>query len=167
MDLLNGEASKKKEKDKSSELKSGRVASVNLSRRKSVRKKPQAEAIVIPDYGLEGDCHAGLDHRQVSLLALESINKMRQKGLKVGPGDFAENITTCGINLTDLPLGSIIQIGDEVVLEVSQIGKVCHTKCAIFRQVGECVMPQEGIFARVIRGGKIKTGDLIYVRPKV
>lgn len=166
MDLLNGEASKKTGKDKLSELKSGRVVSVNLSCRKSVRKKPQAEAIAIPDYGLEGDCHAGLDHRQVSLLALESIDKMRQKGLKVGPGDFAENITTSGINLADLAPGTIIEIGDEVVLEVSQIGKVCHTQCAIFRQVGECVMPQEGIFARVIKGGKIKTGDLIHVRPK-
>lgn len=167
MDPLNGEISKKTGNDKSNELKSGRVVSVNFSRRKSVRKKPQAEATAIPDYGLEGDCHAGLDHRQVSLLALESIDKMRQKGLKVGPGDFAENITTCGISLTDLTLGTFIEIGDEVVLEVSQIGKVCHTKCAIFKQVGECVMPQEGIFARVIKGGKIKTGDSIHVRPKV
>jgi len=164
---LNGEVSKKTKENKLSELKSGRVVSVNLSLRKSVRKKPQAEAIVIPDYGLEGDCHAGLDHRQVSLLALESIDKMRQKGLNVGPGDFAENITTSGINLVDLPLGTIIEIGDEVVLEVSQIGKVCHTRCAIFRQVGECVMPKEGIFARVIKGGKIKIGDLIHVRSKV
>lgn len=87
-------------------------------------------------------------------------------GLQVGPGDFAENITTCGLNLVHLPLGTIIEIGDDVVLEVTQIGKVCHTKCAIFQQVGKCVMPEEGIFARVIRGGKIRPGDLIHVRKK-
>jgi MOSC domain-containing protein YiiM len=100
----------------------------------------------------------------VSLLAIESIEKMRHLGLKVGPGDFAENITTSGLELPLLPVGTILEIGPEVVLEVSQIGKVCHTKCAIFRRVGQCVMPEEGIFGRVLNGGKIKPGDSIYVR---
>jgi MOSC domain-containing protein YiiM len=144
--------------------KTGRIISVNISRKKSVRKIPQPEAIIIANYGLEGDCHAGSGHRQVSLLAIESIEKMRHLGLKVGPGDFAENITTSGLELPLLPVGTILEIGPEVVLEVSQIGKVCHTKCAIFRQVGQCVMPEEGIFGRVLKGGKIKPGDSIYVR---
>jgi len=144
--------------------KTGRIISVNISRKKSVRKIPQPEAIIIANYGLEGDCHAGSGHRQVSLLAIESIEKMRHLGLKVGPGDFAENITTSGLELPLLPVGTILEIGPEVVLEVSQIGKVCHTKCAIFRRVGQCVMPEEGIFGRVLKGGKIKPGDSIYVR---
>lgn len=143
------------------------VVSVNLSRTKSVRKKPGKEGVLIEDFGFEGDAHAGPGVRQVSLLALESIEKMKNMGLKVGPGDFAENITTSGLDLPKLPLGTILEIGGGVVLEVSQIGKTCHTKCAIFRQVGQCVMPEEGIFARVIKSGKIKAGDKIYVREKV
>ncbi len=145
---------------------SGQVVSVNLSSRKSVRKKPQLEGEAIANYGLRGDCHGGNDHRQVSLLAIESIEKMKKMGLNVGPGDFAENITTKGLDLGHLPLGTILTIGEDVILEVTQIGKVCHTKCAIFKQVGRCVMPEEGIFARVIRGGKIKPGDSIHVRKK-
>lgn len=145
---------------------SGIVISINLSRTKSIRKKPGREGVLIKDSGLKGDAHAGPGVRQVSLLALESIEKMKKLGLKVGPGDFAENITTSGLDLPKLPVGTILEIGDEVVLEVSQIGKTCHTKCAIFRQVGQCVMPEEGIFARVIKGGKIKAGDKIYVREK-
>ncbi|HAR35442.1 MAG TPA: MOSC domain-containing protein [Acidobacteria bacterium] len=144
----------------------GTVVSVNLSRTKSVRKKPVPEAVLIEDYGLEGDAHAAPGIRQVSLLALESIDKMRKMGLEVGPGDFAENITTSGLELVTLPVGTILDVGEGVVLEVSQIGKTCHTGCAIFRQVGQCVMPEEGIFARVLRGGKIKVGDKIHVRTK-
>lgn len=147
--------------------KMGYVVSVNISSKKSVRKRPQSEVKAIPDFGLEGDAHAGSDHRQISLLAIESIDKMRQMGLKVGPGDFAENITTKNLDLVHLPLGTILTIGQEVILEVTQIGKVCHTKCAIFRQVGQCIMPEEGIFARVIQGGKIKPGDEIHVRKKL
>jgi len=144
----------------------GTVVSVNLSRTKSVRKKPVPEAILREDYGLEGDAHAAPGIRQVSLLALESIDKMRKMGLEVGPGDFAENITTSGLELVTLPVGTVLEVGEGVVLEVSQIGKTCHTRCAIFRQVGQCVMPEEGIFARVLRGGKIKIGDKIHVRTK-
>ncbi len=109
-----------------------------------------------------GDAHAGvIDRRQVSLLATESIDKMRSRGLELVPGDFAENLTTEGIDLHHLPIGTRLTVGDEVNLEISQIGKECHTACAIRRKVGECIMPEEGVFARVITGGTIKTGDRI------
>jgi len=150
--------------EKSRERPSGLVVSVNISRRKSVRKKPGQEGVLIEDQGLEGDAHAGPGLRQVSLLALESIDKMKQMGLEVGPGDFAENITTSGLDLPHLLVGTVLETEAGIVLEVTQIGKTCHTKCAIFRQVGECVMPREGIFVKVIKGGKIKAGDKIYVR---
>jgi MOSC domain-containing protein YiiM len=111
-----------------------------------------------------GDAHADEKwHRQVSLLAQESVNKMRKLGVAVGPGDFAENLTTEGIELVTLPIGTRLSVGKNVMLEVSQIGKECHTHCAIFQQVGTCVMPTEGIFARVIKGGSIKAGDSIQV----
>jgi len=138
------------------------VVSINISLKKGVRKKPIDEGILIEDLGIEGDAHSGKWHRQVSLLALESIEKMRALGLDVGPGDFAENITTEGIDLISLPIGTKIEIG-ESRLEVTQIGKDCHTRCAIYYQAGDCVMPKEGIFARVLRGGKIKKGDHIRV----
>ena len=115
------------------------------------------------DHGLEGDAHAGPWHRQVSLLALESIEKMRAMGLKVGPGDFAENLTTEGIDLPALPLGTKLKVGPQAIGEVSQIGKECHTRCAIYYQAGDCVMPREGIFIKVLEGGPIQTGDLIEV----
>lgn len=142
----------------------GKVVSINLSRTKSVRKKPGQEGLLIKDFGFEGDAHAGPGVRQVSLLALESIEKMKKMGLEVGPGDFAENITTSGLELASLPVGTVLEVGEGSILEVTQIGKTCHTRCAIFRQVGQCVMPEEGIFARVIKGGKIRAGDRINVR---
>lgn len=142
----------------------GMVVSVNLSRSKSVRKKSVSEAVLIENLGLEGDAHAAPGIRQVSLLALESIDKMRKMGLAVMPGDFAENITTSNLDLASLPVGTILEVGEGILLEVTQIGKTCHTRCAIFRQVGQCVMPEEGIFARVLKGGKIKAGDKINVR---
>jgi MOSC domain-containing protein YiiM len=140
-----------------------RVVSVNLSPRKTMRKTPGTRATLILDRGFESDAHAGDWHRQVSLLALESIEKMRAKGLDVGPGDFAENITTSGIDLLALPIGSVLRIGDGVLLEISQIGKVCHTKCAIFYQAGDCVMPREGLFAVVRHAGDVEVGDTIEV----
>ncbi|SPQ01334.1 MOSC domain containing protein [Candidatus Sulfobium mesophilum] len=144
---------------------SARVVSVNISDRKGIRKKPVAEVVLAAEYGIEGDAHASSAwHRQVSLLALESINKMKEMGLNVSPGDFAENITTEGIDLVSLPVGTRIRIGAEVVGEVSQIGKECHTRCAIYYQAGDCVMPKEGIFIRVLEGGKVKKGDRISVR---
>ncbi len=139
----------------------GKVVSVNISAKKSVRKKPVAEGFLIEERGFKGDAHAADWHRQVSLLALESIEKMKKMGLKVGPGDFAENITTSGLDLLSLPVGTRLKIGQEVLLEVSQIGKVCHTRCAIYYQAGDCVMPREGIFARVLKGGWVRAGDRI------
>jgi len=139
----------------------GTVTSVNLSEKKTVRKTRGSEGVLIEDRGFEGDAHAGDWPRQVSLLAQESIDSMVAKGLDVAAGDFAENITTTGIDLLALPVGSEIRIGDEVLLEVSQIGKVCHTKCAIYYQAGDCVMPREGIFAVVRHGGPVRSGDAV------
>lgn len=142
-----------------------RVVSVNISERKGVKKNEVEEALLIPDHGIENDAHAGNWHRQVSLLASESIDKMRGKGLVLGEGDFAENITTENIDLLALPVGTIIRVGEDVLLEISQIGKECHQRCAIYYQAGDCVMPREGIFARVIKGGRVKKGDLLEVLP--
>jgi MOSC domain-containing protein YiiM len=143
----------------------GKIVSINISDSKGVRKKPVKEAVLRTEYGIEGDAHASSDwHRQVSFLAFESIRKMQALGLEVNPGDFAENITTEGIDLVSLPVGTRMEIGNEVVAEVSQIGKECHTRCAIYHQAGDCVMPKEGIFVRVLRGGKIEEGDIIRVR---
>lgn len=141
----------------------GRVVSVNLSERKTVRKTPGERGTLVFDRGFEGDAHAGDWHRQVSLLARESIDTMVAKGLDVGAGDFAENITTEGIDLVALPVGTVLRIGDSAVLEVSQIGKVCHTKCAIYYQAGDCVMPREGIFAVVREAGDVAVGDEVRV----
>lgn len=140
-------------------VQTGEVVSVNVSPKKTVRKTPVERARAIEQSGLEGDAHSGDWHRQVSLLALESIDTMRDKGLEVGPGDFAENITTTGIDLLGLPIGSRVEVGADVVLEISQIGKECHTKCAIYYQAGDCVMPREGVFAVVQQGGEIAVGD--------
>jgi len=116
------------------------------------------------DYGLDGDAHADCcTHRQVSLLAIESINKILSLGFDVGPGDFAENLTTEGIDLMSLPVGTHISIGDEIIMELTQIGKKCHAGCAIYRQIGQCIMPKEGIFTKVIHGGQVKAGDIIKV----
>ena len=142
----------------------GKIISINISDKKGVRKKPVKEAILKTDFGMEGDAHASSKwHRQVSLLALESIKKMQDKGLKVNPGDFAENITTEGIDLLKLPVGTKMIIGNNIEVEVSQIGKVCHTRCEIYNQAGDCVMPKEGIFVKVLKGGKVKQGDEIVV----
>ncbi len=142
-----------------------KVVSINISDKKGVKKKTVSEAILRENYGIENDAHASEKwHRQISLLALESIKKMQAKGLKVNSGDFAENITTQGINLPTLPIGTKISIGKNVEVEVSQIGKVCHTRCAIYNQAGDCVMPKEGIFAKVLKGGVVRKGDTIKVK---
>ncbi|MEK6692704.1 MAG: MOSC domain-containing protein [Nitrospirota bacterium] len=143
----------------------GKVIAVNISEKKGERKKNADKVYLRENFGIEGDAHAsGEWHRQVSLLGIESIGKMRSAGLDVSPGDFAENITTEGIDLPSLPLGTKITIGDDIELEVSQIGKVCHDRCAIYYQAGDCVMPKEGIFVRVIKGGWARPGDVIKVR---
>jgi MOSC domain-containing protein YiiM len=144
------------------ETKMSRIIAVCTSKKKGTKKSPVEEVIIEEDYGVAGDAHADCQtHRQVSLLAMESIDKMRQLGFELKPGDFAENITTEGIDLVSLPVGTKILAGDEVVLEMSQIGKECHAACAIRRQVGDCIMPREGIFARVIHGGTLRPGDSI------
>lgn len=140
-----------------------KVVAINISEKKGTIKKPIDEGNFIEDFGLEGDAHAGKWHRQVSLLAQESIDKLKALGLEgLCTGKFAENITTEGITLYTLPVGTKFHMGD-TIMEVSQIGKECHTKCAIFHQVGQCVMPTEGIFARVIKGGRVRAGDVITV----
>ena len=141
----------------------GIIVAVCASRRKGVRKRNVEEAEFEADWSLVGDAHAGHWRRQVSLLAVESIEKMRQKGLNVGPGSFAENLTTRGLDLLSLPIGSRVRVGEEVVLEITQHGKVCHNRCAIYEMAGDCVMPREGVFARVIRGGRVKVGDSVEV----
>ncbi|MBA7653232.1 hypothetical protein ES703_61076 [subsurface metagenome] len=168
----------------------GRIVAVLRSRKKGVAKREIATGRLRKDYGLVGDAHAG-SGRQVSLLALESIQRMQEKGLKVGPGDFAENLTTEGVNLLSLTRGQRLFVGRQrrgkqsaslfvgrqrrgkqsassfigkrIILEITQIGKECPAPCAIFRRVGECIMPKEGVFARVIRGGRAKAGDHLEV----
>ncbi len=140
----------------------GTIISLNISSKKGVNKEPTAEVRLRVDHGIEGDAHAGNWHRQVSLLARESIDVMRAKGLELAPGAFAENITTEGIDLVHLPVGTRLLAG-KTELEVTQIGKKCHQGCAIFQQVGDCIMPREGIFAKVITPGKIRSGDPIQV----
>ena len=140
-----------------------KVLSVNISTEKGTVKKPIDEAILIAEFGLQNDAHAGNWHRQVSLLADESIDEMRALGLTdLDYGIFAENITTRGIELHTLPIGARLQIG-ACILEVTQIGKECHHGCEIFKKVGKCVMPKRGIFAKVIVGGIVKAGDEIVI----
>lgn len=139
------------------------VVAINISQTKGTKKANIAEAYLQVDWGLADDAHAGPGHRQVSLLALESIEKIRRKGLAVSPGDFAENITTRGIELDKLPVGTRLRVGAEVCLVMTQLGKECLNPCAIFHQVGTCVMPLEGIFARVVQGGCIRVGDPIRI----
>ncbi|NYT00448.1 MAG: MOSC domain-containing protein [Methanocellales archaeon] len=139
-----------------------KIIAVCRSEKKGERKEAIDQGIFKEGYGLLGDAHANSDtHRQVSLLAIESIDKMKKMGLDLKPGDFAENFTTEGIDLTSLKPGTRINIGDEVILEISQIGKECHSGCAILKQVGKCIMPEEGVFAKVIRGGLVKADDAI------
>ncbi len=136
------------------------VVAVCTSLKKGERKTPVASVELRENHGIVGDAHAGEWHRQVSLLARESIDKMRDMGLDVDAGDFAENITTEGIDLPSLPIGTKLAVGP-TILEITQIGKECHTRCAIYHQAGDCVMPKEGIFAKVLKGGMVKGGDPI------
>lgn len=143
------------------------VVAVNISQKKGMLKHPVPEAHLQKDYGLQGDAHAGDWHRQVSLLAQESVDKMSARGAKgLTPGIFAENITTSGVDLYKLPIGTKLSI-NKALLEVTQIGKECHTHCQVFQQVGMCIMPIEGIFARVLEEGTIRPGDEIKVIPVI
>ena len=144
----------------------GTIVSVNIGKAKGHRKQAVGACLLREGHGVEGDAHAGMEIRQVSLLAQESIDKIRALGMDAGPGDFAENLTTHGVILHTLPLGTRFRVGDGVLLELTQIGKVCHDRCAIFKAVGDCVMPREGVFVRVVAGGPVKAGDAFeIVRP--
>ena len=140
-----------------------KIIAVSISDQKGVPKKNISEGTLVEEFGLEGDAHGGPWHRQLSLLALESIRKMQDLGLKVRPGSFAENITTEGLNLPELPIGTRLRLGSEALVEVTQIGKVCHDRCAIYRLAGDCVMPKEGIFVRILKGGHVRPGDSIEI----
>lgn len=148
---------------KREETRRGKILAVNISGTKGTQKKNVGRAEVLKGFGIKNDAHGGAWQRQVSLLAQESIQKMRDLGLDVGWGDFAENITTEGLNLVNLPVGTRLRIGRSVVLEVTQIGKKCHTRCAVYYQAGTCVMPTDGIFARVLSGGPVRAGNTIEV----
>ncbi len=143
-------------------IKPGRILAVSLSDQKGVSKHNIPAGRLVVEHGLEGDAHAG-SGRQVSLLAQESIDKMIALGAAVSAGDFAENLTVTGLEVMRLPIGARLKVGPEAILEITQIGKACHKGCAIREQVGDCVMPREGVFARVLKGGEVKPGDLIEV----
>ena len=140
-----------------------KIVSLAISRKKGTRKTIVEEANLIKDHGLEGDAHAGKWHRQVSLLASESIEQSRESGLDVTFGDFAENIATTGTDWKTLPVGTRVRLGDTALIEITQIGKECVNRCAIFYQAGDCIMPREGVFARVLEGGVIRCGDTVEI----
>ena len=157
----------------------GKVVSVNISRRKGAQKTAIPEARFVPGRGMAGDVHAGPGNRQISLLALESIEAQKEffekkraagklpkcpkSGDLLHPGAFAENVTTQGVDLAALPLGTRLFVGDDVVLEISKIGKECHKHCIIYKMLGDCIMPREGVFAKVIQGGIVKPGDEVRI----
>ncbi len=140
-----------------------KIVALSISATKGCSKQNVSQVEVIANHGIKDDAHAGDWHRQVSLLAQESIDKVKAEGLKLKPGQLAENITTQGIELIQLEIGAKLSMGDEVLLEVTQIGKECHKPCAIYYQLGYCIMPKEGIFAKVLKGGMLKVGDEIVI----
>ena len=142
----------------------GKITAVCISETKGVRKTPCPSGVFLENYGMEKDAHAECGiKRQVSLLSVDSIEKMKSMGLNVGPGDFAENLTVEGIELYTLLPGTKLAVGSMVILEISQIGKACHTGCAIFKEVGKCIMPKEGVFAKVVKGGEVRTDDPVEI----
>lgn len=140
-----------------------KIISINISKHKGTPKQPVDEAEVMVGHGLKKDAHAGDWHRQVSFLAWEKIESARAQGLDVNIGDFAENITTTGIDWEKLPVGTRVALGDKILLEITQIGKVCHKPCAIYYRSGDCIMPKSGVFARVLTGGTIRVGDPVTI----
>jgi MOSC domain-containing protein YiiM len=140
-----------------------KIVSIATSRKKGTRKTPLDSVTVKKDYGIDGDAHSGLWHRQVSFLASESIKDAKDRGLNVTFGDFAENFATEGVDWKNIPVGTRLKLGETTLVEVTQIGKVCHNKCAIYYQAGDCIMPREGIFAKVLEGGTVNTGDNIRI----
>lgn len=140
-----------------------KIVSIAISKKKGKRKVQVEQAHLLQDYGLEGDAHAGAWHRQISLLAVESIERARKQGLDVTFGDFAENFATSGVDWHKVPVGTRVKLGDQALVEITQIGKECHNKCAIYYLAGDCIMPREGVFARVLKGGKIRCGDEVRI----
>ena len=140
-----------------------KIVSIAISKKKGTRKTPVDAAFVSKDHGLEGDAHAGKWHRQVSFLASESIEQARAQGLDVTFGDFAENIATTGIDWKTVPVGTLVRLGGNVLVKITQIGKECHNKCAIYYKAGDCIMPREGVFAKVLQEGTIQHGDEIQI----
>ena len=152
------------EKDVEQTRITGHIVAISISKKRGIPKSNVPMANLIENHGIEGDVHAGNWHRQVSFLALESIDKMRKAGLpSLRPGAFAENITTEFIDIPHIKVGTRVRIGKEAILEITQIGKECHHHCAIYRKIGDCVMPKEGIFAIVIKSGQIYEGDEVVV----
>jgi len=139
----------------------GKIIAVCTSRKKGTPKSVVDSGFLEEGFGLKGDAHGGDWHRQVSLLPWEQIETMKAKGLEVSSGSFAENFTTRDFDLGSVRVGDRLLIGESIVLEITQIGKECHTRCAIYHKVGECIMPEQGVFAKVIRGGHVKAGDPI------
>jgi len=139
----------------------GRIRAISVSSQKGMPKHNVPEAELQADFGIVGDAHAGSGHRQVSLLAMESITELREKGADISPGDFAENLTAEGLDLSVLGVGHRLKVGDSVELEVTQLGKRCHGRCRIFEKLGDCIMPRQGVFARVVTGGRVKVGDTV------
>ncbi len=144
-------------------FKNMKIESIAISKKKGTRKTQVQETELVADHGLEGDAHAGPWHRQVSFLSSESIQNARDKGLDVTFGDFAENIATSGIDWKNVPIGTRLKMGDKAIVEITQIGKECHNKCAIYYMAGDCIMPREGVFGRVLEGGKITCNDSISI----
>lgn len=140
-----------------------KIVSIAVSKKKGVTKHPVDEVVLVEGHGIKGDAHAGDWHRQVSFLAMESIEHARKMGLDVGFGDFAENIATEGIDWKTMPVGTCLKLGEAVRVEVTQIGKECHTRCAVYYKAGDCIMPKEGVFARVLAGGVLRRGDTIEI----
>lgn len=141
----------------------GYIVSLAKSTKKGVRKEPVKEARLIENHGIEGDAHSGSQTRQVSFLAAESIEDAQKKGAPVGFGDYAENIASYGIDWKNTKVGTRVRIGEDAIVEITQFGKKCHNKCAIYYTVGDCIMPREGVFGRVLQGGLIKKGDQIQI----
>ncbi|MBW1848273.1 MAG: MOSC domain-containing protein [Deltaproteobacteria bacterium] len=138
-----------------------KIESISVSTKKGTRKVQVVSANLVVNHGVEGDAHAGSWHRQVSFLSSENIEKTRNQGLDVTFGDFAENIATSGIDWKNIPIGTRVRLGETAVVEITQIGKECHKKCAIYYQAGDCIMPKEGVFGRVLEGGEVRCGDAV------
>ena len=141
----------------------GRIRAISVSEQKGMQKVNVPEAELCADHGIIGDAHAGNWDRQISLLDIESIDAMAAKGANVSPGAFAENVTTEGIDMSALKVGGKLKLGADAEIEITQFGKKCHGRCKIYEQIGDCIMPRDGVFARVSRGGSISVGDIIEV----